>query len=153
MKGATIKETRTITYELEVTIAASRESVWRSLTEEIDAWWLPDFHMVGPGSKLTFDARAGGQLIEHKEDGGSLMWFTVHMCTPGEVLYVIGNLAPDWGGPSTGMMKFALEEGDDGCVLRMTDSQFGHVDEKNIESMRDGWTQLFTDGLKKHVEK
>ena len=35
------------------------------------------------------------------EGGGSLRWFSVHMCKPGEALYLIGYLAPDWGGPDS----------------------------------------------------
>ena len=67
-------ETRALKYEFSVDIDAPREAVWRSLVDEMDAWWLPDFRMVGAGSVVSFEARAGGQMIETQEDGSSLLW-------------------------------------------------------------------------------
>ena len=57
-------ETRARKYELEITIDAPRETVWKSLTSEIDLWWLPDFRMVGEGSVVTFDARKSIANVE-----------------------------------------------------------------------------------------
>lgn len=151
--SATPMDVRALRYELEIPIHASPERVWRGLTQEIDAWWLPDFHMAGAGSHLTFDARAGGQLLEQSDDGGSLLWWTVQACTPGRLLYLFGHIAPDWGGPTTSMMKLELVEIDGGCTLRVSDALFGHVTDDHARSLQEGWTQLFTDGLKKHVER
>ena len=139
-------------YELEIPIDRPREDVWRGLTEDMGVWWLPDFHMVGEGSVVTFDARAGGQMIESREGGGSLLWFTVQWCSPGEVLYLVGHHAPDWGGPATGMIKISLEDREGGTLVRFTDSHHGHVSEENLASLHEGWTQLLTAGLKAHVE-
>ena len=44
------RQTRSVTYTIEVAIAAPRIRVWQALTEEIDAWWLPDYHEMGEGS-------------------------------------------------------------------------------------------------------
>ncbi len=41
-------ESRCAQYEFSLEIEASRERVWRGLTDQIGAWWLPDFHMLGP---------------------------------------------------------------------------------------------------------
>ena len=68
---------RILQYELEISMRAPRERVWGALTDEINAWWLPDFHVVGPESVVTLDARAGGGLVEALPDGGSLLWYTV----------------------------------------------------------------------------
>jgi len=153
MIGAKTEAANCATYELEVEIAAPPARVWEALLDETNAWWLPDFHMVGAGSVLTFDARAGGHLIERTEDGGSLLWFSVHMILPeARTIYLVGHVAPDWGGPAAAHLKLAVEAAGDGAVLRVTDAQFGHVDEKNLGSMKEGWTQLFTDGLKRFVE-
>ena len=143
---------RILQYDLRIDVAAPRDSVWRALTEETNHWWLPDFHMVGEGSVVTFDARAGGQLLETREDGGSLLWYTVHMCVPGRSLHMVGHIAPEWGGPLTTMLHLSLEEEGDGTVLHVHDAQFGHVTEEGAGSLREGWRQLFTDGLKRHAE-
>lgn len=146
------KETRIGSYELEIPIDADRKRVWKALTEEINFWWLPDFHMTGEGSIVTLDVRAGGHLLEVHEDGSSLMWSTVHMCQPEKSLDLVGHIGAEWGGPNTDMMHLSLEERDGGTVLHVHASMFGNVDEANLKSLEDGWRQLFTDGLKRHAE-
>ena len=145
-------ETRAVSYELEIRIDGSRERVWKAMTEETNDWWLPDFHVAGPGSVVRFEARAGGSLIEEIEGGGSLLWYTVQMCLPGESVYLVGHVAPDWGGPATNILKLTLEDDDGATVLKVSDSHFGLVKDSNIASLNEGWGQLFTDGLKRHVE-
>ena len=146
-------ETGARKYELEIEIEAPRERVWEALTNETDMWWLPDFRMVGEGSAVHFEARAGGHLVESREDGGSLLWYTVQMCMPGESLHLAGHIAPEWGGPATTMLHLALAEKDGKTVLLVQDALFGHVAEKTANSLESGWRQLFTDGLKQHAEK
>jgi len=141
------------TYELEIAIDAPRDAVWRALTEEANDWWLPDFRMVGEGSVVTFEASAGGQLVERTKDGKSLLWWTVQMCTPLESLHLFGHIAPQWGGPNTTMLHLALEERAGGTLLRVQDALFGHTTETGARSLEDGWRLLFTDGLKRHVER
>jgi len=145
-------ETRAVSYTLEVRIDAPRRAVWDALTSGIDAWWLPDFHMTGAGSVLRFDARAGGQLIEERADGSGLLWYTVNMCIPGESLHMSGFASPEWGGPHSTLLHLALEEHDGVTVLRVEDALFGHVTDSHVASVQEGWTTLFRDGLKAHVE-
>jgi len=38
-------------------IDAPRERVWQALVDETNAWWLPDFHMVGEGSVVTLGSQ------------------------------------------------------------------------------------------------
>lgn len=155
MIGAKTEAAGVAMYELAITIEAPRERVWRAFFEETDAWWLPDFRMTGEGASVAFEPRAGGQLIETNPDGGSLLWYTIQSISPSMfTFYVTGHIAPDWGGPSTSMMKFTIEEGErpGSCTLRITDSHHGHIDEKNLQSLHDGWTQMFTGGLKAFVE-
>jgi hypothetical protein len=154
MTGGMITEARVAQYELEIAIDAPCARVWQAIFEETNAWWLPEFHMIGEGSVVTFEARAGGALIEQLPGGGSLLWATVHMCQPEAfTVYLFGHTAPEWGGPTTSSMKFALEAtGEKSCVLKVTDARHGHIDEENLKQLQHGWTWLFTDGLKKFVE-
>ncbi len=145
-------DTRSVSYELQIPIQATKEKVWKAMTDETNAWWLPDFRMVGENSVVTFDARAGGSLIETKEDGGSLLWYTVQMCQPKTAIYLVGHIAPDWSGPAISMLKLSLEETDDGCILSISDAIFGHVTDENTACQEKGWNQLFGDGLKAYVE-
>lgn len=148
-------ETGCVQYELEIPINAPCERVWKAIFDETNLWWLPDFHMTGAGSQLTFDSTPGGRgLVETRDDGSSLLWFHVHFLLPNVfTVYLVGHLAPDWGGPVTSHLKLALEGTESGCILKVTDAQEGRIDSKNVQSMQDGWTLLFTDGLKQFVEQ
>jgi len=145
-------ETRALKYEIVVAINAPLNSVWSALVDETDAWWLPDFHMLGEGSEVTLEARAGGALLEAREDGGSLLWYTVQMCVPGQSLHLVGQIAPEWGGPATSMLALALSERDGQTLLTVRDALFGQVTQAHADSQREGWIALFTNGLKRHVE-
>ena len=150
--SAVTMETKAVTYELEVEIDATPAVVWTALTESTDAWWLPDFHMTGEGSVVSFEARAGGQLLETHENGSSLLWFTVQMCVVGKALYLVGHIAPEWTGPATSMLKLGIEPKGSGTVLCVQDALFGHVSDQNAQSLKEGWTQLLSEGLKPFAE-
>lgn len=141
-------------YQLEVEISADPDRVWKAIVTEINAWWLPDFHMVGPASTMRFEPRAGGGLIEEDPAGGSLLWYMVQWIRPVErTVYLVGHIAPDWGGPSCSHLKFAVQPRGRGGVVTITDSHFGHVSDQNLASLREGWGALFRDGLKAFVER
>ncbi len=138
-------------YELEVRIDAPRAKVWKALTEETNAWWLPDFHMVDPASTVSLDAQAGGHLIERMEGGGSLLWYTVQMCVPESSLHFVGHLAAGYGGPATTLLELALSDQGEGTLLIVRDALYGNVSAKTAGSLESGWRQLFADGLGKFV--
>lgn len=142
-------------YELEVAIEAPRERVWRALINETNAWWLPDFHMVGEDSVVEFDLSPGGRgLVEHLDGGGFLVWYQVQFFIPDQfTLHMVGNLGPDWGGPATTNMKLQVDETESGSVVKISDAHHGRISGDNMESQKAGWTQLFTDGLASYVEK
>jgi len=146
------KPAKCVQSELEIAIEAPVGRVWRALVEEIDAWWLPDFRVVGEGSVLSLDARAGGGLVERLEGGGSLLWYTVQMCVPETSLHLVGHLAPEWGGPAISMLELALEGSGGHTRLRVRDALFGNVNESTGGSQCEGWQALFGRGLREHVE-
>ncbi len=141
-------------YELEVEIQATRQRVWKAIIEETNAWWLSDFRMVDADSVVNFDPVPGGKgLVEALKGGGSLQWYSVQYYKPQAfAIYLVGYLAPDWGGPSTSHLKLVLEENGNGCKLKVTDAQCGNVSDENIQSLVDGWSRLFSEGLKAFVE-
>jgi hypothetical protein len=124
---------------------------------EINDWWLPDFHVAGADSVVSFDPKAGGRgLIEETPGGAGLLWFNVHMYLPEQFkVYLVGHLASEWGGPATINLRWSLNEStenDSACVLNVFEARYGKIDEQSIESTESGWRQLFTDGLKAWVE-
>jgi uncharacterized protein YndB with AHSA1/START domain len=148
----TLGEVGCARYELEVVIDAPRERVWKALTAQIQDWWLPAFHMVGEGSTITFDARAGGHILERIEGGASLLWGTVQMVIPGESIHLVGFSQPEWGGPATTMLRFGLEDRDGGTAVTLRDAIHGRIDEDNLASLQEGWSELLAKGLKRFVE-
>ena len=154
MSGAKTLTANCLQYELEIAIDATAARVWHAIFEETNAWWLPDFHMAGADSVVTFDPTPGGKgLQETNEEGGRLLWFQVQYYLPQEFkIYLVGHLAPDFGGPATTHLKLAVEPNGGSCVLKVTDALHGHVSEQTANSLQDGWHQLFGDGLKTHIE-
>jgi uncharacterized protein YndB with AHSA1/START domain len=153
MVSMTKNEAGVARYELAIDIDAPPERVWQAIIEDTNAWWLPDFHMTGAESTVTFDARAGGGIVETMPGGGSLLWYTVHWIRPEEhTVYLVGHIAPDWGGPATTSLKIAVVADGSGSTLHVSDAHHGFVDEKNLASLHTGWTTLFTDGLKHFIE-
>ncbi len=146
-------EARAVIYQLEIPIDAPREKVWASLVDETNAWWLPDFHMAGAGSVVSFEAKAGGQLVEHHDDGTGLLWYTVTWVKPGEQISLTGGLNHRYGGPATTMLEFTLKERGGGTLLELTDALYGRVTDGAANSLQEGWQLLMTDGLKAHAEK
>jgi uncharacterized protein YndB with AHSA1/START domain len=139
-------------YDLEISIDRPRDRVWKALVAETNTWWLPSFRMVGAASVVSFHAEAGGHLIEKLESGGSLLWYTVHMVQPGKSIHMVGQSFPEWGGPVTTMLSLAIEDRDGGCKLVVRDAHIGKTTDSHIGSLREGWAELFTKGLKQHCE-
>lgn len=142
---------RAVQYELQVPIEASRERVWRGLTDQLNSWWLPDFHMLGADSTVTLELRAGGRLYEQQGDR-ELLWYTVLSVSPEESLNLVGYCTPEFGGPLTTMLSFRLHEEGNSTLLKVTDALYGHVKDGQDTSLESGWTTLFNDGLKAFLE-
>ena len=145
-------EVRCAQYEFSIVIEASRERVWRGLTDQLGTWWLPDFHMLGTDSIVTLELRAGGRLFEQNGDQ-HLLWYTVIAIQKSESLDLVGYINANYGGPATTMLNATLSvESANRTVLRISDSLYGQVTDGLVNSLSTGWQMLFTDGLKAYVE-
>ncbi|MCG8406232.1 MAG: hypothetical protein MI923_13630, partial [Phycisphaerales bacterium] len=105
---------RAFEYTLEFQLRAPAAVVWDAMTVKTNDWWLPDFHVAASNSIVSLDTRLGGHLIERTEEGGGIIWFTVHACTPGRSLTLIGPLCLDCG-PATTMLTLSLQDNEEGC--------------------------------------
>lgn len=148
-----LTDTKIAKYQFEVSIKRSAADIWRLMVEKTDAWWMSDFRALGEDSKVTLNAETGGQLIESTPDGGSLEWYRVQMVVPGKSLYLVGYMAPDWGGPTISMLKLEIEERDHGATLMVSDALLGNVSETSADTAESGWRMLFNDGLKRLAER
>lgn len=146
-----ISETRCVQYEIEILIMAPRDLVWSGLTGRINEWWLDDFRMLGIESRITLESHAGGRLFE-KNGNAELLWYTVLSLVPSESMSVIGHCTAEFGGPSTSFLTVRLLAENSGTKLTIQDSLTGVVTDGHAESLRSGWLQLFSIGLKKWAE-
>lgn len=145
-------EARVALIEIEISIAAPREKVWRALTEETGAWWRKDFY-VGPAPKgMVFEPRVGGRLFEDWGDGAGVLWGTVFAFDPGRSFDLITHSSAAWGGPRTSMLHVELRNQDKGTLLKVSDAVQGRIDETSAASLHEGWSLLFGEGLRPYVE-
>lgn len=151
MMPGTTSEARVVQYEFEVDIDAPPPRVWRALTDQLSTWWLPDFHVLGSDSIVTLEPVPGGRLFEQSGSKG-LLWYTVLAVSTNESLSLAGHCTPDWGGPCTTLLTLKLTENKKGTRLTVSDALYGLVTEKQVESLRSGWQQMFDEGLRKFVE-
>lgn len=153
MTGPIISPAGVIQTEPELSIAASPDAVWKALIEDINQWWLPDFHVAGPDSTVILEPHVGGRFYEENADGSGVFGMSVVTIQPPERLIMTGTIAPPWGGPATSVfsVELAVAEGPK-TVVRASDYIYGKVDTKLHKSLSDGWKYLFEAGLKKHVE-
>lgn len=152
MDVTTMSDSKVAKYEFSVSIRCPVEQLWSILVDEINAWWPNDFRALGEGSTLSLSPAPGGALLETDKNGGSLEWFRVQMTSPPNTLYLVGYLAPDWGGPTVSMLKLALTKSDEGSVLTVSDALMGNVTQKSATSASEGWKQVFGGGLKTYAE-
>ena len=150
--AAKILEASAARIELEVSIEAPIDDVWRTVVDQPDAWWISELRCVPGGSKVRLDARAGGQLIEQNDIGGSLLWFTVIAVEPPRSINFAGAIAPPFGGPCNAFLLLELEERDGGTVVKMTNSLHGYVNEAVLPEIESGWRLLLETGLKRVAE-
>ncbi len=148
----TLSDSRIFKYQFETPIEREAEAVWSLMTDGINDWWTSDFRALGEGSIMAFSTETGGALVETGKNGESLEWYRVQMCVPGKSIYLVGYMAPDWGGPTISMLKLALEPKDGACLLTVSDALMGNITESSIKSAQSGWETMFRDGLKAHAE-
>ena len=147
-----ITDTKIIKYEFEVPIKRAAKDIWSVLVSRIDAWWMPDFRALGNDSVMSLRPEIGGGLTETSPDGNALEWYRVQMATRDKSLYLVGYMAPDWGGPTVSMLKLAVESRGEFGALIVSDALLGNVTESSGQSAAEGWQVMFGESFKKHAE-
>ncbi|ATB29375.1 SRPBCC family protein [Melittangium boletus] len=140
--------------EVEVTVEASPERVWRALVEQTGQWWPRSFY-VGPSPKgFVFEARPGGRVYEDWGQDAGALWYTVLVVDPPSMLEMAGHLTPAFGGPATTTVRVSLTSKGQATVVKVEDAVFGRLDENTVPRLREGWRTLMgPEGLKGWVEQ
>ncbi|MBL8239853.1 MAG: metalloregulator ArsR/SmtB family transcription factor [Bryobacterales bacterium] len=152
LEGETMKA-RSVTVEeaeLQITIAAAPERVWKALTEETTFWWAKDFYTSERTLGVHMETKLGGKLYEDYGNGAGAVWYEIFALHPPHSIDLKGNLAVPYG-PALSLLHLELKAEGKGTILRLSDSTFG-VSKDGVEGKIDGWRQLFEVGLKGYVE-
>lgn len=147
------KQASIFEYSFDIEIEKPLEQVWQVMFEQINGWWMNDFRALGQDSVVSLKPQTGAALLETTNTDESLEWYKVQMCVPLNSVYLVGYLASDWGGPTVSMLKLGVQTKGDKTVLTVTDSLLGNVSEKAALNAKNGWMDMFTNGLKAFAER
>jgi uncharacterized protein YndB with AHSA1/START domain len=130
----------------EVRIEAPVEVVWRSLVEDIGAWWP---HSFSDEPKISMEPWVGGRFMEEWDGGSALYALVTHLVT-GARLTVSGPMGMP--GARQYVKTYELAADGDTTVVTTTASMLGDIDDELREGYRSGGQELLL-AFKTYVEQ
>ena len=79
--------------KITTTISAAPPVLYRTITEQVGAWWSSAHTFSGSASNLSIEARAGGCFCEKLANGGVRHMTVTHVMAP-DMLVLNGGLGP-----------------------------------------------------------
>jgi DNA-binding transcriptional ArsR family regulator/uncharacterized protein YndB with AHSA1/START domain len=138
--------------ELEITIDAPPERVWKAVLEETTQWWRRDFCVSPDAKAFRIEPRVGGRMFEDWGNDAGVLWGTVLVLDPPSTLELLCHTTPRFGGPKMSMLRLSLAARGTGTLLTVSDSVMGRTDAQTAGELDAGWSALFGDALKTWVE-
>lgn len=135
--------------EQEVEIRASRERVFKALTEEINEWWA--FRLGAKDSRFSFEPKINGVFYEDWGNGQGAVWGTVIYLKEQEEIRMNGLLGMK--GAVNSNYTYKLEERGNSTVLKLSHHAVGLLEPQWEEAHQHGWHELLGQYLKKYVEE
>ena len=130
----------------EVRIDAPIEVVWRSLVEDVGAWWP---HNFSDEPRISMEPWVGGRFMEEWDGGSALYALVTHMVT-GARLTISGPMG--MRGARQYVKTYELAADGDVTVVTTTASVLGDIDDEIREGYRTGGEELLQ-ALKTYVEQ
>ena len=136
-----------VTFEIhaEIRIDAPSETVWRSLVEDVGAWWP---HSFSDAPRISMEPWVGGRFMEEWDEGSALYAVVTHLVT-GARLTVSGAMGMQ--GARQYVKTYTLEPDGDGTVVRTVASMLGDIPPDLREGYTTGGRELL-EALKQHAE-
>ena len=136
---------------LEVSLEASAATVFNALTRDIAAWWgEPYLVSTERAIDIVLDPYLGGSFYELWGGGDGACWAKVAQMKRYELIEVRGPLGMT--GAVNGVIRFELEERDNGVLLKLRHQAAGNLEEGAEASYREGWRDLLQVRLKAVVD-
>lgn len=131
----------------EVRIGAPVDEVWRTLTEEIGAWWP---HSFSDEPKISIEPWIGGRFYEEFGDtGGGALYALVTYVDPTAKLTISGHMG--MRGARQYVKTYELEPDGEGTRVRTVASMLGDLPPELRESYTNGGVEVL-ESLKRYVE-
>lgn len=135
--------------EQEITIEASRETVYKALTAEIDKWWT--FRLGEKESKLSIDPKINGLFFEDWGNGQGAVWGTITYLKENEEIRLNGLLGMK--GAVNSSYSYRLETVGNATFLKLSHDAVGLLEPHWEEAHKLGWNELLQQNLKTYIEK
>jgi len=136
--------------ELEVTIAAPRERVFRAFTKEISLWW-PFRIRKEQAKELVLEPEIGGRLYESWGNGEGILWGTVHQYRKNERFDLVGQIG--MARLAYSFVSFAFEDDGNGTRVKLSHRGIGELDAVAEQEYGHGWKVLLGEAFRNWVEK
>lgn len=145
---------RSLDIHLEVEIAASPITVWKSLTTDIGEWWPKQFYVGTAPKRFTLEACVGGRVFEDWGDGEGALFGTVIAVEAPILLQWAGDMSADFGGPARSVTTFRLRPAANGTstTVLFRDTPFGLLSDDAQKGLEHGWRWLLVDCLTPFLE-
>jgi DNA-binding transcriptional ArsR family regulator/uncharacterized protein YndB with AHSA1/START domain len=138
----------TFQIEQEVMIDADHQTVFTSLTTEINQWWA--YRLFGQESTLSLEPKVGGSFLEDAGNGEGAIWGTVTYVKASEEIRLNGLLG--MRGAVNSAYSFKLEDKGNSTLLKLSHSAAGLLDPNWKDMHSHGWEELLGTFLKEYVE-
>lgn len=137
-----------------VRVSAPAAEVYRSLVDDIGAWWDPDHTYSGDSNNLSLDAKAGGCFCERLAGGGRVKHMEVVYAQPGKTLRMRGGLGPLQSMGVDGAMTFSFEPSGDATQVTLIYTVGGYYPGglEQLSETVDGVLRGQLQRLSQHVE-
>ena len=135
--------------EQEVEIQGSIESVFKSLTSDINSWWA--FRLCGENSTLSIEPKVGGRFLEQANSSSGALWGVINYINAPVELRFNGLLGMK--GAVNSSYTFKLEEKGNSTILKLSHHAAGLLDPNWEQAHDEGWKELLGKYLKAYVEE
>ena len=127
------------------TVPLPQQSAFDLFTTRLETWWPLETHSIGaetdnPTTKVRFEARVGGRIMETRQDGQECSWADVIVWQPHHRFVLAWH--PNEEPIAASILEVTFTSVEDGTELRLEHrawEEFGEQGETIREGYETGW--------------